>query len=288
MKDIIILMRPHQWLKNLFVLLPLFFDRRLADAACWPPCAAAFLAFCLASSAVYCLNDILDAEADRLHPVKRSRPVASGRVPKARAAAAAVSCAALSLAAACAAPGGAACAAALYLAANAAYCVRLKQVALLDVFIIAAGFVLRLLAGGAAAGVDLSHWIVLMTFLLALFLAFAKRRDDVALYEGTGVKARKNVSRYNLQFLNQAISITASVTMVCYIMYTVSDDAVARMRTPRLYATSVFVLAGIMRYLQLAVVDMKSGSPTKVLMRDRFIQLCVAGWAAAFFIILYF
>lgn len=174
-----------------------------------------------------------------------------------------------------------------YLVLNIAYCVKLKQIALVDVFIIAFGFVLRILAGSVATGIKLSQWIILMTFLLALFLAFAKRRDDVVIYEDTGVKARKNVNRYNLQFMNQAISIIASVTMVCYIMYTVSDEVIERMNTSYLYVTSIFVLAGLIRYLQITIVDVKSGSPTKVLMNDRFIQCCIAGWIITFFLILY-
>jgi 4-hydroxybenzoate polyprenyltransferase len=126
-----------------------------------------------------------------------------------------------------------------------------------------------------------------MTFLLALFLAFAKRRDDVVMYEETGVKARKNVDRYNLEFMNQTIGIVASIMMVCYIMYTVSDEVIARIGSHYLYITSIFVLAGIIRYLQVTIVDVKSGSPTKVLMKDRFIQTCVAGWMITFAIILY-
>ena len=174
-----------------------------------------------------------------------------------------------------------------YLVLNIAYCVKLKQIALVDVFIIAFGFVLRILAGSVATGIKLSQWIILMTFLLALFLAFAKRRDDVVIYEDTGVKARKNVNRYNLQFMNQAIYIIASVTMVCYIMYTVSDEVIERMNTSYLYVTSIFVLAGLIRYLQITIVDVKSCSPTKVLMNHRFIQCCIAGWIITFFLILY-
>lgn len=171
---------------------------------------------------------------------------------------------------------------------NVAYCVRLKQIAIIDVFIIAVGFVLRILVGGVASGTQLSHWIILITFLLALFLAFAKRRDDVVMYEQTSVVVRRNVNRYNLAFMNQAIGIVASITMVCYIMYTVSDEVVAQMHTPYLYVTSVFVLAGIIRYLQLTIVDVRSGSPTKVLMHDRFIQGCIAGWILTFLLIIYF
>ena len=171
---------------------------------------------------------------------------------------------------------------------NIAYCVKLKQIAIVDVFIIALGFVLRILAGGYSTGIYLSHWIVLMTFMLALFLAFAKRRDDVVMYEESGVKMRKNVNRYNLAYMNQAIAIVATITMVCYIMYTVSPDVIERFRSTHIYVTSIFVLAGIIRYLQLTIVDVKSGSPTKVLMKDRFIQVCVLGWIGMFALLLYF
>jgi 4-hydroxybenzoate polyprenyltransferase len=174
-----------------------------------------------------------------------------------------------------------------YIVMNMAYCVKLKQASLLDVFIVAIGFVLRIVAGGLATGIILSHWIVLTTFLLALFLALAKRRDDVAIYEASGIKVRKKVEHYNMDFLNQSIGILGSVTIMCYILYTVSDDVVARIGSPYLYATSFFVLAGILRYMQLSFVNQKSGSPTKVLLHDRFILMCVVGWIASFAIILY-
>ena len=170
---------------------------------------------------------------------------------------------------------------------NIAYCVKFKQIALLDVLIIAMGFVLRIVAGGLATGIILSHWIVLTTFLLALFLAVAKRRDDVAIYETSGVKARKNVVRYNMDFLNQSIGILGSITIMCYILYTVSNEVVERIGSRYLYATSVFVLAGILRYMQLTLVDRKSGSPTKVLLHDHFIHVCIIGWILAFTFILY-
>lgn len=164
----------------------------------------------------------------------------------------------------------------------------LKHVALLDVFVIALGFVLRILAGGLATGISLSHWIVLMTFLLSLFLAFGKRRDDVLIYESGGAAVRDTLHRYSLAFINQAISIVASVTIVCYIMYTVSPDVTERLHSIHVYATSLFVLAGIIRYLQLTIVDLRSGSPTEVLLKDRFIHACIAGWVASFAVILYF
>ena len=159
--------------------------------------------------------------------------------------------------------------------------------AIVDVFIIAAGYVLRIVAGGMATCVSLSHWMVLMTFLLALFLAFAKRRDDVVMFEETNVKARNNVDRYNLSFMNQVIGIIASITMVCYIMYTVSPEVTRRFHSPFLYATSIFVLSGIIRYLQITIVEEKSASPTKLLFEDRFLQITILGWLLSFIIIIY-
>ena len=146
---------------------------------------------------------------------------------------------------------------------------------------------LRIVVGGFVTGISLSHWIVLTTFLLSLFLALAKRLDDVAVFESSGAKVRKSVEHYNIDYLYQAIAISDSVTLMCYILYTVSDDVVKRIGNHYLYVTTLFVLAGILRYMQLAIVDKKSGSPTKVLLHDHFIQACVVGWIVAFVIILY-
>jgi 4-hydroxybenzoate polyprenyltransferase len=294
MKSVIQLLRPHQWLKNFFIFLPLFFDRHLMDVRYLIPAVVAFLAYSFAASSIYCFNDIFDVEADRQHPQKRLRPIASGVISKSAGYVIMILmlCMSLIILNLCVNPVGGGkiylygiiC---FYYLMNIAYCIKLKQKAIVDVFIIAIGFVLRILMGGFATGIYISHWIILMTFLLALFLAFAKRRDDVVMYEETGVKARKNVDRYNLDFMNQVIGIVASITMVCYIMYTVSDEVIARIGSHHLYITSIFVLAGIIRYLQVTIVDVKSGSPTKVLMRDRFIQTCVAGWMITFALILY-
>ena len=291
MKNIVILLRPQQWLKNGFIFIPLFFDHKLTDWYCLCSAILAFFAYSFAASAIYCLNDLIDVEADRKHPKKCKRPIAAGVISKAQA---------LLLVALCL---GVAFAIAslledyvqwkvmgilgVYIVMNIAYCLKLKQMAIVDVFIIAVGFVLRIFVGGFATGVVLSQWIVLMTFLLALFLAFAKRRDDVVIYEDTGVLARKNVNRYNLPFMNQVIGVVSSITMVCYIMYTVDPEVIARMGSRYVYLTSVFVLAGIIRYLQLTIVDVKSGSPTKVLMKDRFVQCSIIGWIITFVLIIY-
>ena len=292
MTHYILLLRPHQWLKNVFIFLPLFFDRHLFDVNYLVPSLLMFFSYSFAASGIYCFNDIYDVEADRNHPEKCKRPIASGAVKVASAYILMLLCFATSFAIITMGEfenksrlyG----VIAFYILMNIAYCIKLKQIAIVDVFIIAVGFVLRILVGGFATNIYLSHWIVLMTFLLALFLAFAKRRDDVVMYEDSGVKMRKNVNRYNLAFMNQLIAVVACLTMMCYIMYTVSPEVIERFHSSSyIYVTSIFVLAGIIRYLQLTIVDVKSGSPTKVLMKDHFVQACIVGWIVTFVIILY-
>ncbi len=292
-KCIIQLIRPEQWLKNLFIFLPMFFGRDLLNAATWQSCIIAFFAFSFASSGIYCLNDIKDADRDRKHPKKCTRPIASGAVTKPQGFVLMLVCWAISAGllwmdySVLDHPTFGYWIVITYVVMNLAYTFGLKNQSILDVFIIAIGFVLRVWYGGVQSGIFTSKWIISMTFLLALFLALAKRRDDVILYEKTGTKARKNVDRYSLDFLNQAITIIASITMVCYMMYTVSDAAVLNTGNHYVYITSIFVLAGIIKYLQLSMVDAKTGDPTKVLLKNRFIQLCVVGWFLTYFIIIY-
>lgn len=289
-KDIIKIMRPKQWLKNGFVFVPAFFAGSITDVHDILASVITFIAFSLAASSVYCLNDIIDVEADRRHPVKCFRPIASGAVTVSGAGRlmgvllVASASLLMLLGSVRWAVGGVIL---FYVLLNVAYCIRLKQFAIVDVCIIATGFVLRLLAGGFATDVVLSKWIVLMTFLLTLFLSFAKRRDDVIRMNETGEPPRKNTVRYNLTFINQAVTITATVTLVCYIMYTVSPDVGERVHTPYLYLTTVFVILGLLRYLQITVVDEKSGEPTKVMLHDRFMQTVVLLWALSFFVIIY-
>lgn len=294
MKDIIKLLRPYQWLKNLFVFAPVFFNGSVLDIDYLLPSFMVFFSFCMAASSIYCFNDIYDAETDRMHPIKRNRPIASGAVSKNMGYCLMIICLVLSIImifSFCWHSDSARIIIFIlilfYVLLNIAYCVWLKHKAIVDVFIIAMGFVIRIYAGGAATGIELTNWLVLMTFLLALFLAFAKRRDDVAMYETTGKVVRDNITRYTLDYMNQVIGIIASVTMVCYIMYTVSPEVIDRFHSSKIYLTSVFVLAGIVRYLQVTMVDVKSGSPTKVLLHDKFIQSCVFGWILSFVLIIY-
>ncbi|MDE6574285.1 MAG: decaprenyl-phosphate phosphoribosyltransferase [Muribaculaceae bacterium] len=287
--SVISLLRVRQWIKNTFVFLPAFFGGVIFDRSVLLLCACAFAAFCFAASAIYCINDIRDAEADRLHPCKRNRPVASGEVSPAIAAVMAVllACCAVALPLFCGQDAGAAIIG-VYLLINLAYCFGLKQAAVVDVFIIALGFVLRVVAGGVMSDVWLSPWIVCMTFLLALFLAFAKRRDDVVLRETQGLVTRKNTTAYNLPFLNLTLGLLASVTIVCYVIYCLSPEVEARFGTDYVYVTAVFVLAGVLRYMQISMVESRSGSPTETLLHDRFLQLCIVLWLISFVVIIYF
>jgi prenyltransferase, ubiA family len=290
MKKTLLLIRPQQWIKNGFVLIPMFFGGRLLNADDAIASVVTFFAFSFAASAVYCFNDIVDVDADRRHPVKCHRPIASGAVSVPTAYALMAVLALLSALLLFFLPqraGETAGIVAFYFLLNMAYCIWLKRHAIIDVCTVAFGFVLRILAGGMACDVAVSNWLVLMTFLLALFLSFAKRRDDVLRMNETGEPPRRNTIRYNITFVNQAITITGTVTLVCYIMYTVSPEVVSRFHAPYLYLTSIFVLVGLLRYMQLTVVDEVSGDPTKILLRDRFTQAIVVAWIMVFLLIIY-
>ena len=290
MRETLLLIRPKQWAKNVFVLLPMFFGRQLTDPATLQSSLLVFAAFSFIASSVYCINDLIDVEADRQHPVKCKRPIASGAVSEKQAWLLTVVMALLSAATVLTLSSHIwqvlAVLAGYYLL-NIAYCTRLKNYAIIDVCVIAFGFVLRILAGGVATGISVSRWLVLMTFLLTLFLSLAKRRDDVLRMNATGKAPRKNTIRYNLTFINQAITITASVTTVCYIMYCVSPEVVAAFGTPNLYLTTIFVIIGLLRYIQLAVVDEQSGDPTKIVWKDRFTQLVILAWLSSFLFLIY-
>jgi decaprenyl-phosphate phosphoribosyltransferase len=290
MKDILRLIRPKQWMKNFFVFIPMFFGGSLFNVENIFESLVTFVAFSCAASSIYCLNDIVDAEADRRHPVKCHRPIASGAVSASQGYGLMLLMLVLAFLATLPLQDGrwgTLGVISFYWLLNVAYCTLLKQFAILDVCIVAFGFVLRILAGGMSTGIVLSNWLVLMTFLLTLFMSFAKRRDDVLRMNETGQAPRKNTSRYNLTFINQAITITASVTLVCYILYTVSPEVTARFHTQYLYLTSIFVLIGLLRYIQIAVVDEKSGDPTKIMLTDRAMQVTLVGWLIAFLIIIY-
>ena len=285
--SIIKLMRIHQYVKNLFIFLPLFFAIKITDTGLLSNAFIAFIAFSLTASAIYTFNDYHDIEEDRQHPKKKDRPLASGAISKSQAiivmsvlfVSGFILMALLSF--------KAAGVLAVYVVLNIAYSFSLKHISILDVNIIAIGFVLRLFIGSVVTDIYLSKWIIIMTFLLALFMALAKRRDDVLIFLDSGKRMRQVIDGYNLPFLDAAMTIMASVVIVAYTLYTTSSEVESRLNSEYLYLTVFFVILGIMRYLKIIFVHKNSGSPSKIIISDRFIQLTLLGWVCIFIWILY-
>lgn len=249
-------------------------------------CFMAFGAFCLLASAVYILNDLKDADEDRLHPKKKDRPIASRRVSKQNALIMMLALLVISLLIASRYKGLPELFV-LYLLLNILYSWKLKRIAIVDITIIAIGFVIRLFVGSAVTDTPLTHWIVIMTFLLALFIGFAKRRDDVIIYQNNQQRTRRSVDGYTLEFVNVSVSMIAGVIIVAYIMYVLSPEIIAKFNSDKLYLTAFFVTLGILRYLQATFAQNESGSPSEFLLHDRFLQIVLLGWMASFGFILY-
>lgn len=266
--------------------MPVFFAGELADQERAVGAALAFIAFCLVASAIYIINDLRDLEADRAHPEKRTRPIASGAVSTTVALIIAAALALGALALGYTVAYEVSIGLSIYLGMNLAYSFGLKNVAILDVSIISAGFVLRILVGGWAADVAVSHWIIIDSFLLAMILALSKRRAELNLL-GEGASTRVSLRGYNRQFLDLALVMFSGVTLVSYIMYCVSEEVVARLGDPNLYITSIFVLIGLTRYVQQIVVENSVHSPVSMILHDRFLQITVVGWLLTFAFIIY-
>ncbi len=284
-RGMLALLRPKQWIKNAFVGAPLFFTPDLVARDSVLAVAAGTGVFCLAASAIYCLNDLRDREADRNHPLKRNRPIASGAVGVGTAIAVMLALLALAGAGTALLVPRIATVLGAYLALNLAYSFGLKSVAILDVLIVAFGFVLRIEAGGRLIGVDPSAWILIVTGLLALFIALAKRRDDLA--RDLDSNHRRSLEGYTKAFLDASLMAVLAMLLVSYLIFTTDTAVMARLGTHRLYFTAPFVIAGVLRYLQLTLVYERSGSPTDLVYRDPGLQLSVAGWLATFAFILY-
>lgn len=289
MKHYIKLLRPKDWAKNAFLFLPVFFAGKLFDIPRLEYLIIGFFSFSFVASTVYILNDYRDIEEDRRHPVKSKRPLASGMVNPV--AALVIACVLLLsgflLAYYADVNHRFITVMVIYLVLNVAYSLGAKNISILDMMIIAAGFLLRLKAGGYITGVDISPWLTLMILLLSLFMAIGKRRDDILLKVQTGFDMRKSIKGYNLEFLNTMLGLFTAIIIVTYIMYTLSPKTYERLQNHHLYYTSIFVIAGLMRYLQIILVKNKAGSPTEILFKDRFIQATILLWIASFYIILY-
>ncbi|HEX4825321.1 MAG TPA: decaprenyl-phosphate phosphoribosyltransferase [Candidatus Polarisedimenticolaceae bacterium] len=284
---LLVALRPKQWVKNVFVFAPLVFADRLFDAHAVALALATFVTFCLLSSAVYLANDVRDREADRLHPVKCRRPIAAGELSPAVAIAASVVLDAMALAAAFViAPrvGGVATA---YLVLNILYSFGLKRVVILDVMIVASGFLLRAAAGAFALDVLISHWLVLCTGLLALFLGFVKRRQEIAtLTDGLGTRAI--LREYSLPFLDEMIGVVTAATVVAYAFYAFDPKTAEKLHTEYMGLTIPFVLYGIFRTLYLVHQRGEGENPTGLFLSDRPLQVAVLSWGVSVVLLLYF
>ena len=280
-------LRPAQWTKNLIVFAALIFGQRLLDGESVVRATVAFLAFCALSGVVYIVNDVVDRDADRAHPLKRRRPIAAGHlsVSLALVAAAALLTGAL-LASLWLGPAFLTHAAA-YVLLQVAYSLALKRQVILDVLAIAIGFAIRASAGGAAIHVPVSQWLLVCTILLALFLALAKRRHEITLLGDDAARHREILGEYTPYLVDQMISVVTASTLMGYAFYTVSSDTVERFGTSWLGLTLPFPLYGIFRYLYLVHRRSQGGSPTELLLADRPLLLCVALWSATTIALIY-
>ncbi len=271
-------MRPEQWLKNGFVLAPIVFSGLVGDPDAWLRTMLAVAAFCAASSAVYLVNDVIDREADRSHPIKQNRPIASGEISVTTALVVAVL---LLIAAAFASVwlgGWFPAVLAGYVSLVLLYSALLKRAVFLDVLVVAAGFVLRVVGGAVAIDVPVSRWILVVTYLLALYLALGKRRSELVLLGGEAGTHRVVLGHYTLPMVDQAISVVLGATVVAYALYTVAPETVAKVGSEGLLATVPIVLYGLFRYLYLLHRHELGGSPTKALLTDRPLLVCVVIW----------
>jgi len=287
LRNLAMMVRAAHWAKNLFLFIPLFFAGKLFSASELFHVFWGVIAFSLTASGIYVLNDIKDKEKDQLHPVKQHRVIASGKISMG---------VAIPMMLFCMTGGmllGWVCGLkfllvlALYLLLNIGYSFGLKNIPILDIMVLAAGFVLRIKAGGVVARVGISQWLMIMVFLLALFLALGKRRDDILVEAYSGNDVRPAISGYNLDFLNTSLAVVSAVMIMAYIMYTLSPEIIQHIGTYRLYYTGIFVFAGILRYLQLIYVNKDTRSPTRILYKDHFIQLCIVFWSLSFYCLIY-
>lgn len=286
-KSVLSLIRVRQWVKNLFLFIPSFFAGHLFRTEELLMVGIGALAFSLVASGVYVINDYRDRVVDRLHPKKKLRPLASGEIG-------AVSAWILIIVLV---TSGITIAALLdttflyllltYLVLNLGYSYGLKNIPIVDLFIVSLGFLLRIYSGGVIADLPITNWLSIMILLLALFLIIAKRRDDILINAKNGCVIRKSTQSYNLDFINSCITLLSAVVVVAYIMYTMSPDVTNRFDSDYLFITTIFVIAGVMRYLQIVFVENRSGSPTRIFVKDKFILATIAGWIISFYLIIY-
>lgn len=279
-------LRPRQWAKNLFVFAGLIFSQNLLSPLVWPALGA-FLIFCGLSGAIYLLNDVADAEKDRLHPEKRRRPVASGALPRGVALVAGVVIIAVSLVLAFGLSWQFGGVAAVYAVLLTAYSAWLKRLVIVDVLTVAVGFVLRAIGGAVAIGVDISGWLLICTVLVALFLALGKRRHEYLTLHGDAAAHRPILAEYSEGFLDQMIAVVTASTVTAYALYTMSPETVAKFHSRLLPLTLPFVLYGVFRYLYLLYRRQLGGNPSDLFLSDRALLVNTMLWMVSLVVIIY-
>ena len=285
--SLVVSLRPGQWTKNLFVFAGLLFGKQLFEPRALAVTCAAFVVFCALSGVVYLLNDIADRDADRRHPLKSRRPIASGQLSPGVALAAAIVLGVVFLSLAFWLRPVFGLVAVAYVALQVGYSARLKHIVIIDVLTIAIGFVLRAVAGAVVINVAISHWLLVCTVLLALFLGLSKRRHELTLLASGATEHRRILGEYSPYLLDQMIVVVAASTLIAYIFYTISPETVQNFNTEYLALTIPFPLYGIFRYLYLVHQKEGGGSPAEMLLTDRPLLVCVALWAAAVVVIVY-
>ena len=283
MSHVFKLLRVSQYIKNGFIFLPIFFSIQTLSFNIIEQLLIAFLGFSCIASMVYIMNDVIDVDLDKVHPKKKTRPIAAGVISKKQALIIALILGCI----------GTIISfnqetlvyTYLYISLNILYSLKIKHIPILDVITIALGFIFRLMIGAHVSFVELSMWIIIMTFLLTLFLALSKRLGD--LFNLKNAQTRPALDEYNQSFLNVSMAIMGSVTIVAYLMYTTSADVIARAGSNQLYITAIFVLYGILRYLKITFFEHTSDNPTEVLIKDTGLQLTIMGWLISFAVILY-
>ncbi|MGI4751395.1 MAG: UbiA prenyltransferase family protein [Janthinobacterium lividum] len=287
LKKYLPLFRVSHYLKNGYIFLPLFFSGELLNQSKFLKSLPVFFAFCLIASSIYIFNDLMDIDFDQQHPIKKNRPIPSGKINKVEAYLLSFFLCLSSLVIAFSSSYLVGCVILCYFVLNVLYSVKLKNFALIDVTIISIGFNLRVIAGGLACTIIVSKWLMIMVFLLSMFQALSKRMDDLYLMaKDINKQVRRSIHGYSIEFLQIVLSMLTGVMLVCYIMYIISPEIITRLGEYS-YFTTLFVLLGLLRYLQLTFVKKASGSPVKILTKDRFIQLSILCWILTFAILIY-
>ena len=280
-------MRPYQWSKNLFVLTPLLFAKKIMEPEALGYSAIAFVVFCFLASGLYIFNDWIDIEEDRAHPQKRNRPLSSGLLPMNLALTASAILVLTALGLASLVSFAFLSIAIVYFGLTLLYCLTLKRFIILDCITIASGFVLRVVGGAVAISVVATHWLIACAFLLALFLAFSKRRQELLMLSGKAAGHRVVLGQYSVAFLETANTIVIGAAIVSYALYTVAPETTEKFQTTALIYGTVFVIYGLLRYLALIDQHENGGDPSKMLFRDRPLAITVAAWAVYNAVVVY-